>query len=54
MERLSPISILDSVSVKAGNLRGKCMQMNMQISIPRIYEMPQFQREGTASASGAH
>lgn len=51
MERLSPISILDSVSVKAGNLRCKGMQMNMQMSILRIYEKPQFQGEGTASAS---
>lgn len=51
VERLSPISVLDSVSVKAGSLRGKGVQMNMQMSILRIYEKPQFQGEGTASAS---
>lgn len=50
MERLSPIPILKSVHVKAGNSRGKCMQMNMQMSIFRIYERPRFQGEGTASA----
>lgn len=50
MERLSPTPILKFVRVKAGNSRGKCMQMNMQMGIFRIYERPRFQEEGTASA----